>query len=203
MYKLRELERKDLTIINSWRNDYELIEQLGAPFRYINLEVDQKWFDCYMSNRGNQVRCAIVEENKDDILGLVSLVSVNQMNQSAELHIMIGDKENQGKGIGSFAVKEMLNHAFFNMNLNRVELTVIENNKRAIHLYEKNGFVYEGRKRKARYKGGKFMDMLMYAVLRDDFSGGTLILSSFSKGFSNLICPYPLQLRLIGCACSR
>ena len=56
MYKLRELERKDLTIINSWRNDYELIEQLGAPFRYINLEVDQKWFDCYMSNRGNQVR---------------------------------------------------------------------------------------------------------------------------------------------------
>ena len=137
MYKLRELERKDLTIINSWRNDYELIEQLGAPFRYINLEVDQKWFDLYMSNRGNQVRCAIVEEKKDDILGLVSLVSVNQMNQSAELHIMIGDKENQGKGIGSFAVKEMLNHAFFNMNLNRVELTVIENNKRAIHLYEK------------------------------------------------------------------
>ena len=203
MYRLRELERKDLTIINSWRNDYELIEQLGAPFRYINLEVHQKWFDFYMSNRGNQVRCAIVEDNKDDILGLVSLVSVNQMNQSAELHIMIGDKENQGKGIGSFAVKEMLNHAFYNMNLNRVELTVIENNKRAIHLYEKNGFVYEGRKRKARYKGGKFMDMLMYAVLRDDFRGGTLILSSFSKVFLTLISPYPLQLRLIGCACSR
>ena len=96
------------------------------------------------------------------------------MNQTAELHIMIGDKENQGKGIGSFAVKEMLNHAFFNMNLNRVELTVIENNKRAIHLYEKNGFVYEGRKRKARYKGGEFMDMLMYAVLRDDFTGETV-----------------------------
>lgn len=198
------MERKDLTIINSWRNDYELIEQLGAPFRYINLEVDQKWFDFYMSNRGNQVRCAIVEDNKDEILGLVSLVSVNQMNQSAELHIMIGDKENQGKGIGSFAVKEMLNHAFFNMNLNRVELTVIENNKRAIHLHEKNSFVYEGRKRKTRYKGGKFMDMLMYAVLRDDFTvGGTLILSSFSKVFSTLISPNPLQLRLIGCACSR
>lgn len=50
------MERKDLTIINSWRNDHELIEQLGAPFRYINLEVDPKWFDLYMSNRGNQVR---------------------------------------------------------------------------------------------------------------------------------------------------
>ena len=97
----------------------------------------------------------------------------------------------------------MLNHAFFNMNLNRVKLTVIENNKRAINLYEKNCFVYEGRKRKARYKGGKYIDMLMYAVLRDDFSGGTLILSLFSKVFSTLIYPYLLQLRLIGSACSR
>ena len=62
MYKLRELERKDLTIINSWRNDYELIEQLGAPFRYINLEVDQKWIDCYMSNKCQE------EEYKDGIV---------------------------------------------------------------------------------------------------------------------------------------
>lgn len=189
MYKLRELERKDLIIINSWRNDYELIEQLGAPFRYINLEVDLKWFDFYMSNRGNQVRCAIVEDDKDDILGLVSLVSVNHMNQSAELHIMIGDKENQGKGIGSFAVKEMLNHAFFNMNLNRVELTVIENNKRAINLYEKNCFVYEGRKRKARYKEGRYIDMLMYAILRDDFSGGYFNPFFFFKRFLKSYLP--------------
>lgn len=46
-----------------------------------------------MSNRGKQVRCAIVEEKKDDILGLVSLVSVNQMNQSAELHILLAIKK--------------------------------------------------------------------------------------------------------------
>lgn len=113
MYKLRELERKDLAVVNTWRNNHELIEQLGAPFRYINLEVDQKWFDSYMNSRNNQVRCAIVEENEDTILGMVSLVSINQINQSAEFHIMIGDESNQGKGIGTFAVKEMLNHAFY------------------------------------------------------------------------------------------
>lgn len=172
MYKLRELERKDLAVVNTWRNNHELIEQLGAPFRYINLEVDQKWFDSYMNSRNNQVRCAIVEENEDTILGMVSLVSINQINQSAEFHIMIGDESNQGKGIGTFAVKEMLNHAFYNMNLNRVELTVLESNKRAIHLYEKNGFVYEGCKRKTRFKGGKFVNMLMYSILREEYRGG-------------------------------
>jgi len=170
MYKLRELERKDLPNLNAWRNDPELIELLGAPFRYINLEVDVKWFDAYMSNRGNSIRCAIVDENSaDEILGLVSLVSIDFLNQVAELHIMIGDKRNQGKGIGTFAVTEILRHAFFNMNLQRIELTVIEDNKRAQRLYEKCGFVQEGLKRRAKYKNGEYVNMLLYGVLRDDF----------------------------------
>lgn len=172
MFHLRELERKDLPAINKWRNDPELIALLGAPFRYINLDVDVKWYESYMGNRGNAVRCAITEDGSDDILGLVSLVSINYMNQSAEFHIMIGDTKNQGRGLGTFAVNSMLNHAFNNMNLQRVELTVLEDNARAKHLYEKCGFVYEGKKRKAKYKNGKFVNMLMYSILRSEFQGG-------------------------------
>ena len=59
MYRLRELERKDLLEIYNWRNDVAVINYLGAPFRYINLEVDEKWFDSYMCSRNNCVRCAI------------------------------------------------------------------------------------------------------------------------------------------------
>lgn len=66
----------------------------------------------------------------------------------------------------------MLNHAFNNMNLQRVELTVLEDNTRARHLYEKCGFVYEGKKRKAKYKNGKFVDMLIYSILKSEFYGG-------------------------------
>lgn len=93
------------------------------------------------------------------------------MNQSAEFHIMIGDKENQGQGMGTFAVNEMLKHAFYNMNLQRVELTVLEDNERAKHLYEKYGLVYEGRMRQAKFKSGKFLDMLLYSILRQEYNG--------------------------------
>lgn len=200
MYKLRELERKDLLVINSWRNNHELIEQLEVPFRYINLEVDQKWFDSYMNSRSNQVRCAIVEDNEDIILGMVSLVSINQFNQSAEFHIMIGNENNQGKGIGTFAVKEMPNHAFYNMNLNRIELTVLESNKRAIRLYEKNGFVYEGCKRKTRFKEGKFVDMLMYSILKEEYPRVCIliIVPFFQVFFLSFFCLYLPQVCLLG-----
>ena len=172
MYKLRELERSDLFRINTWRNDPELISLLGAPFRYINLEIDTKWFDAYMSSRDRTVRCAVVDiERENEILGLVSLTSIDHINQSAELHIMIGDKVDQGRGIGSFALSEMLSHAFKNLNLQRVELTVLAENTRAQHVYEKFGFVCEGKKRKAKFKNGQFVDMLQYALLREEYVG--------------------------------
>lgn len=169
MYKLRELEREDMPIINKWRNNTELIELLGAPFRYINLDVDMKWYDAYMANRGNAVRCAIVDEQSNELLGLVSLTGIDYLNQSAEFHIMIGDRDNQGKGIGTFALNEILKHAFYNMNLRRIELSVLEDNKRAQRLYEKVGFVREGIKRMAVFKNGKFVNQWYYAILRDEF----------------------------------
>lgn len=168
MFRLREIEKRDIEVINRWRNDPELIASLGAPYRYINSIVDEKWFDSYMNNRNTQVRCSIVDEN-DAIIGLVSLVDIDHMNQSCVFHIMIGSGENQGKGAGTYATKEMLNHAFNNLNIHRVELNVLADNMRAIHLYEKVGFIKEGTRRQCDFKNGKFVDMLMYSVLREEY----------------------------------
>lgn len=170
MYYLREIEQKDLIEINKWRNDEELISCLGAPFRYINLEVDQKWYNNYMVHRGTQVRCAIVDEESDDILGLISLISIDHISGSAELHLMIGNEKSRGKGAGTFAVQEILNHAFNNLNLRRVELTVLEDNTSAIRLYEKMGFIKEGIKRQAKYKNGRYVNMILYSILRDEIN---------------------------------
>ncbi len=166
MYQLRELEKNDVQTINLWRNDKALIDCLGAPFRFINLDVDTQWFDNYMKNRSTNVRCAIVDsECPETIIGLVSLCNIDYLNRSAVLHLMIGNKENRGKGIGTFAVNEMLHHAFHNLNLHRVELSVLEDNMAAIHLYEKCGFELEGRKRQSNFKNGEYKDMLIYSIL--------------------------------------
>ena len=168
MYRLREIEREDMTIINSWRSSKELIDHLGAPFRYINKEVDFIWFESYMQNRETNVRCSILNE-EDQVLGLVSLTNIDRMNQTAVFHIMIGDRTHRDKGTGSYATNEILRHAFYDMNLNRVELTVLESNNRAIALYEKLGFKKEGIKREAVYKNGKFVNMILMAILKSEY----------------------------------
>lgn len=168
MYRIREIEREDMPMINSWRSSKELIEHLGAPFRYINKEVDLKWFENYMQNRGTNIRCSILNE-EGQVLGLVSLTNIDRMNQSATFHIMLGDSTHRDKGIGSYAAKEILRHAFFDMNLNRVELTVLESNTRAIALYDKLGFKKEGIKREVVYKNGLFVNMIFMAILKSEY----------------------------------
>ena len=169
MYKLRELEERDLPAINRWRADPELVALLGSPFRYINLEVDKRWFENYMNHRDSAIRCAIVTEDSDEILGLASLTNIDRFNQSAQFHIMIGAEASQGRGAGSFAVKEMLRHAFFDMNLQRVESTFLEENTRSQHVCQKAGFVLEGVMRQAAYKDGRFVNLALYSVLKSDF----------------------------------
>lgn len=168
MYKLRELQRSDFEKINKWQRTSELVALLGAPFCHIISEVDIQWFENCMSNRGSAVRCSIVEEN-DEILGLISLTDIDFVNQSAELHVMIGDKENQGKGIGTYAVKAMLSHAFRNMNMHRIELGVLDQNLPAIRLCEKCGFVLEGLKKSAICKNGSYVNLRMYACLHENY----------------------------------
>ncbi len=171
MYKLRELERDDIKRINKWRNDPNLIACLGAPYRFINEDVDSDWYDKYMSTRNNAVRCAIVDsEKEDEVLGLISLMDINYINRCGEIHIMIGNSENRSKGIGTFAVRAMIDHAFNNLNLRRIELGVLETNAAAIRLYEKTGFVREGVKRQSNYKNGSYVSMIMMGLLKKEWN---------------------------------
>lgn len=169
MYKLREINRDDLSVINQWRNDPELMSNLGSPFAYTNLERDNNWYDNYLKNRSTNVRCAIINKEDDRIIGVIYLLDISAVNRSAELALMIGDKADRGHGAGRFAVESMLRHAFMDLNLNRVSLGVLSTNSRALRLYEKTGFKTEGICRQARYKNGTYCDLVMMAVLHNEW----------------------------------
>ena len=55
------------------------------------------------------------------------------------------------------------------MNLNRIELGVLGSNISGLKLYEKVGFKREGVKRQSIYKNGKFVDVIMMAILKEEF----------------------------------
>lgn len=168
-YFLREISREDIPAINSWRNDPELIKNLGGPFRYVTKEVDDAWFSSYLGSRDSNIRLAIVEVEIKKIIGATYLTGIDWVCRSAEFSIWIGTSESQGKGAGRFATLETLEHAFNNMGLHRVHLTVLSENLRARKLYKSVGFTEEGTLRQAVFKKGEYKDMVAMSILSDEF----------------------------------
>jgi RimJ/RimL family protein N-acetyltransferase len=73
-----------------------------------------------------------IEEVKEKkLLGNMSLFNCNWVDRSAVLEIGILNSENWGRGYGSEAIHLLLDFAFKSLNLNRVELEVLDFNKRA------------------------------------------------------------------------
>jgi len=166
---LRELTRSDIPAINKWRQDKSLVSFLGSPFRYISLETDENWFESYMRNRKTQVRCAVVHKKSNKVIGVVYLTNIDAVSRTAFFGIMIGEKKYKNKGIGKKTTELMLDHAFNDLNLNRVELVTLENNNRAISVFKKCGFVEEGLLRESIYKNGKYHNQVCMSILKREY----------------------------------
>jgi diamine N-acetyltransferase len=168
-YFMRELGSGDIEELNRWRNDPDVIGSLVAPFRHIGLETDRAWFEHYMANRATTVRLGICHATSKAIVGAAYLTGIDWIARSGELGIWIGVAEHRGKGAGEFASRAVLRHAFCDLNLHRVHLSVVEDNMAARSLYRKLGFADEGRSRAAAFKNGRHVDLIRMAILAPDY----------------------------------
>ncbi|SES03376.1 Acetyltransferase (GNAT) domain-containing protein [Lentzea xinjiangensis] len=114
-------------------------------------------------NDPNRYTRAITEDGK--YLGEVVL-TINPHNRSAGMRIALWD--GFGKGCGTLAIRHVLDHAFKERNLHRVDLEVYDFNERAIHVYKKLGFREEGRLRDALLWDGVFHDAIVMSILSTD-----------------------------------
>jgi diamine N-acetyltransferase len=86
--------------------------------------------------------------------------------------IFIGETQHQSQGYGQQALRLILRHAFHDLGLHRLYLTVLDDNARAIRVYEKCGFRVEGRLRQHAYKRGQFRDLVLMGICAGDPEGG-------------------------------
>ncbi len=169
---LRELERADMGTLHRWRSDPAVYETLVGSFRHVSREVDEAWFDRYLANRDHEVRLAIVLAESGALVGVAYLLRIDWVARSTELGLIIGESEHRGRGLGTQAAELAVAHAFDDLNLHRVSLTVLEDHAAAIRCYEKAGFEHEGLLRDAAYKGGSYRSLAAMGIVRRDASAG-------------------------------
>lgn len=109
----------------------------------------------------------LVAEMNDRAVGSAILVQKTRARimHSGTLGLMV-HHNHWGEGIGSLLMEAILEVADRWLDLRRVELGVLSENRAAISLYEKHGFSVEGRRRRYVYGDGRWLDDFVMARLR-------------------------------------
>ncbi len=105
----------------------------------------------------------------DALMGTIGLFDVEWGNRTAWIGVGLGHREDWGKGYGSEAMGLVISYAFDELNLHRLQLTVIDYNPRALKMYEKLGFAREGVYREFIERDGERHDLILYGLLRPEW----------------------------------
>jgi RimJ/RimL family protein N-acetyltransferase len=172
MITLRELSREDIPAINRWRRDSVVADGVGAPHRFIGLDVDLKWYEDYLTRRSSEVRCAVCLADSGQLVGMVSLTRIDYLHRNAEYNAMVGERDSQNRGIGTAATRAMVRHGFLDLNLHRIYVSILRDNVSSIRMCEKAGFREEGTIRQGAYKNGRYHDLVLMGVLKSEMQDG-------------------------------
>jgi RimJ/RimL family protein N-acetyltransferase len=174
--RFRAAERSDLPTFVKWINDPEVTAGLGMHHPYSQAEEDD-WFEKMLARPPDE-HVMVIEVKQDavetseaswKVIGTIGFGKIDWRNSAAEFGINIGEKDYWNKGYGTEAVRLLAKYGFTTLNLHRIFLRVLETNSRAIRAYEKAGFTHEVRYRQAEFRNGKYIDMLLMSLLKDEF----------------------------------
>lgn len=163
----RPLELEDEPLCRQWINDPKNWRTLGRVFP-VNEMREREFIESQYKTETN-VALGIVAKETGALIGIAALGGMSGVNRSAEFGLIIGDRESQSRGYGTEATQLMLRYGFCELNLNRIELRVFETNPRGIRAYERAGFVREGCDRQGIYRGGRYVDVYRYSILRNEW----------------------------------
>ena len=128
-----ELLNDYLEMVNDIENVARFIGKRTKPY---TVEEEKTFIQSKVEEKAHMY--SMIEKNSGDFIGNIEFMEIK--DGTAELGIAITtSKQNLGYGVES--IHRMLEYGFHTLGLDRVFLKVYPDNKRAIHVYEKCGFL--------------------------------------------------------------
>lgn len=125
------------------------------------------WYET-RAEQDDRLDLAVVDAATDQCVGEVVLNEWEPDNRSCNFRTLVGPT-GRNRGLGSEALRLLLEYAFTATDLHRIELGVYAFNPRAQYVYERAGFVVEGRRRDGLFFDSTWVDEILMAVLRPDW----------------------------------
>lgn len=164
---IRSYEDTDVAALVKYANNRKIWLMLTHIFPHpYTIEEAHKWLDT-VKQQSVETNFAISTE--EELIGAIGFKLFEGVHsKTAELGYWLGEPH-WSKGIMSATVRAMTEYMFTNHDFVRIQAGVFESNPASCRVLEKVGYRYEGCLRKHVYKNDVLQDLLIFALLRDEW----------------------------------
>lgn len=164
---LRAMEPEDMEMYREMVNDEEVSRMVvGWSFPVSKYE-QMNWYERSVGDANKRFTICIKEDNSP--VGMVTLTDIDLVNRSAFHGIKLHSSCPKGMGIGTDSVMTLMEYAFNQLNLNRLNGEWLLYNTASKKLYEKCGWTEEGIKRQAIYRNGEYHDLAITGIMKEQY----------------------------------
>ena len=110
-----------------------------------------------------------VVDKDDNLVGAIMFFKSFEYTDGYEIAYRILKPEHRGKGYMSDALKTFVSYMFGIKPINRFMLRIFPGNIPSTKIAEKCGFKHEGTLRQAMFHDGKFSDLEIFGLIREDW----------------------------------
>ncbi|MGJ1263724.1 GNAT family N-acetyltransferase [Sphingobacterium spiritivorum] len=103
------------------------------------------------------------------IVGRIGLHHINQQNKSAAIGYWL-NRDMEGEGIISRSCRQIIDLAFNELGLNRIEIKAAVENTKSQAIPQRLGFQREGILRKSELVNGIFLDLVVFSMLKEEWN---------------------------------
>lgn len=166
-FSLRSLTFDDALSLTQQLNNKKIWDNLRDALPYPYNVNDAKAFIELVSKEPLLTCYGIVVDG--NVVGNISFTRNNDIERyTAEVGYFLGESY-WGQGIMSAALNRAVDDYFAATNIVRLFATLFEYNKPSVRVLEKAGFTLKCTMTKAAYKNGRFVDMLYFEKIKNNF----------------------------------
>ncbi|KUJ82837.1 N-acetyltransferase [Microbulbifer flavimaris] len=179
-YRLRWLSERDLPALRTIFGDPEVVRFMAIAC--LHTEDDAGAFLLSIQQgflTGKLYQWGV--EYQGLLIGTCTLAQIDRDNRRAEIGFALA-RRFQGRGLMLQALRLLLDFAFLQMQLHRIEADVDPRNQASLKLLEKLGFLREGVLRDRWLEPDGFQDSVMLALLQRDWHPGNRVQSKVLPG---------------------
>lgn len=164
-FLLKPVEESDLLDLLELQWDRDVVKFM--KFNPLSFDNQKSWFKSLGKN-SFAFTILVKNQNREELIGLCGLNKIDYVNQRASWGMKL--KSNiQSKGIGFEASILLIHYAFHYLNLKKIHADYLEENIASEKLTQKIGLRKEGLLINHLYHHGKFKNIVLVGILKDDF----------------------------------